>query len=173
MPVTFTKSGKLLGTRQDAAAFAELLVEGVVKAVQSTMEQAAPRLAEEIKTSFEAQKLPEGPFPESYQLDEDYKIQKIKEGLDPRIGVRKGNLKDNIRVYKKSPTRWFVGTRSARKSKKNGYPAREYARRLEFGSKYQKARPIFRPNLRAFVPRYADQAAVNIQKFVKDLVRSI
>lgn len=183
MPVTYTKSGRFLGTAKDARAFVELLIEGVANTVQRSMDEMAPKLAEEIKNSFEAQKLPEGPFPADYKLDEDYRIHKIKEGLDERIGIRTGSLKNSIKTYKKSPTRWFIGTRKQSKSgEKRGrnraghngnYAVTQYARKLEFGSRGQKARPIWRPNLRAFAPKYSEQTLVNIQKFVKKLVSSV
>lgn len=177
MAVTSQTKGKVFSSPQEAGQFVRALIDGFVGSIKVTLDNKIDDLSKEIKDSYESQTLPTGAFPTSYELSEAYKVRKVKEGFDPRIGIRTKSLVNSIKPLKISSNRWFVGTRKQYKSgdkpgnnRKFRLPA--YARILEFGSSEQKARPVFRPNLRAFIPRYRDEAIKNVSQNLKRIIKS-
>ena len=148
------------------------LISGTVEEIKETTDAHADILSKSIRKSYESQSLPGGGFPSSYNLSEDYRIKKIKEGLDPRIGIKHAKMINAIKSVRRSGSRWFVGvSKGVGAHKKGSLKIAQYTRILEFGSHNQKARPVFVPNFRAWVPKYKIAAINRVKKRIKNVLR--
>ncbi len=96
-------------------------------------------------------------------LNPDYKMWKIRKGLDRRIFIAYGYYLDSIKVYQ-SGHDWVVGVDPFRIHMKTGIRMKKLARYLEYGTSKMPARPHWRPAYE-YVRKHIDRY---VKKYLKE-----
>jgi HK97 gp10 family phage protein len=168
--ISITFQGKAFVTEADTDAFFEDIKRAIHGSVRKAVETESKKLVKKLKSAILTQTLPHAP------LSPRYKRRKIKQGFDGRIGVRTKSMVKSLKFFEDSPTEFFVGIRrqqpfggKRRKGSKTSIPT--YARRFEFGTRKQPARPFFRPVLRSRHRNYIKRIVTNINSALSDVAK--